>query len=103
MTDSFHGTVFSIIFNKPFIVLGNRKGGMARFYSLLKMFGLENRLVLLDENPDVWARVSALLSEKIDWAKINAARACEQSRAKAFLEKSLPQMTQIFAERKGNG
>ena len=44
VTDSFHACVFSIIFEKPFIVIGNKKRGMARFESLLKMFGLEDRL-----------------------------------------------------------
>ena len=40
-TDSFHGCVFSIIFNKPFIAFGNEGRGMARFESLLRQFGLE--------------------------------------------------------------
>ena len=44
-TDSFHGCVFSIIFNKPFIAFGNEGRGMARFNSLLKMFGLEELLI----------------------------------------------------------
>lgn len=51
ITDSFHACVFSIIFKKQFIVVGNRKRGMARFESLLKMFGLEERLV--DEKVDI--------------------------------------------------
>lgn len=68
ITDSFHGTIFSIIYNKPFWVLGNKGRGMARFYSLLKMFGLENRLVKLDavDTMDVLA--------PIDWNKVNARR-----------------------------
>lgn len=45
ITDSFHGTVFSIIFNKPFISIGNEARGNARFKSLLEMFNLEHRLV----------------------------------------------------------
>lgn len=45
VTDSFHGCVFSIIFGKPFIALGNVNRGMSRFNSLLKMFGLEDHLV----------------------------------------------------------
>lgn len=45
ITDSFHACVFSIIFNKPFICLGNKERGMDRFYSLLTMFGQEFRLV----------------------------------------------------------
>lgn len=45
VTDSFHGTVFSIIFNKPFIAIGNNGRGLSRFTSLLKLFKLENRLI----------------------------------------------------------
>ena len=48
-TDSFHGCVFSIIFNKPFIAFGNEGRGMARFNSLLKMFGLEELLITSSE------------------------------------------------------
>jgi polysaccharide pyruvyl transferase WcaK-like protein len=45
VTDSFHGCVFSIIFGKPFIALGNANRGMSRFSSLLRMFGLEDHLI----------------------------------------------------------
>lgn len=45
VTDSFHACVFSIIFKKQFIVIGNKSRGMARFESLLKMFGLVDRLI----------------------------------------------------------
>lgn len=45
VTDSFHACVFSILFNKPFLVVGNQKRGLSRFVSLLGMFGLEDRLV----------------------------------------------------------
>ena len=44
VTDSFHGCVFSIIYHKPFIAIGNPERGMSRFNSLLKKFGLENHL-----------------------------------------------------------
>lgn len=50
ITDSFHACVFSILFKKQFIVVGNRKRGMARFESLLNLFGLEDRLVFADVN-----------------------------------------------------
>lgn len=50
ITDSFHACVFSILFKKQFIVVGNRKRGMARFESLLNLFGLEDRLVSADVN-----------------------------------------------------
>ena len=45
VTDSFHGTVFSIIFNKPFVAILNSKRGSSRFISLLSVLGLENRLI----------------------------------------------------------
>nr|PMH18893.1 hypothetical protein BCU73_21465 [Vibrio cyclitrophicus] len=45
ITDSFHGCVFCIIFNKPFHCFVNSKRGADRFYSLLEMFGLENRII----------------------------------------------------------
>lgn len=45
VTDSFHACVFSIIFKKQFVVIGNKKRGMSRFKSLLKAFGLEDRLI----------------------------------------------------------
>lgn len=47
VTDSFHGTIFSIIFNKQFTVF-KRKGEddkiFSRLISLLSLFGLQNRI-----------------------------------------------------------
>ncbi|CCY64816.1 putative uncharacterized protein [Prevotella sp. CAG:1124] len=69
VTDSFHACVFSILFNKPFFVLGNEKRGLSRFSSLLGMFGMENLLVtnkdLNEKQNDIdWARVMSLLAEE---------------------------------------
>lgn len=44
ITDSFHGTVFSIIFHKPFITKSNANRGAERFVSLLEPIGLEDHL-----------------------------------------------------------
>lgn len=65
VTDSFHGTVFAIIFNKQFVTIGNKRRGMARFYSLLKMFGLENRLITKFEDAE------QLLKSHIDYDAVN--------------------------------
>jgi len=46
ITDSFHATVFSILFRRPFIVTGNPNRGLSRLESLLKLLGLERHLVL---------------------------------------------------------
>lgn len=40
ITDSFHGTVFSILFEKPCIVIQNSSRGNDRFRSLLKMLSV---------------------------------------------------------------
>ena len=45
ITDSFHGTVFSIINQKPFFVLVNADRGASRFESLLGELGLLDRLI----------------------------------------------------------
>lgn len=39
ITDSFHGMIFSIIFEKPFVIIVNKERGSARFESLLKSLG----------------------------------------------------------------
>ena len=48
ITDSFHGTVFSIIFNKPFITFVNARRGRGRFNSLNETFGLNGRIADAD-------------------------------------------------------
>lgn len=45
LTDSFHGAAFSIIFGKPFAVIANSHRGSTRMESLLRMFGLSDRLI----------------------------------------------------------
>lgn len=45
VTDSFHGCVFSLLFNKPFILIANKKRGLARFYSLFNQLNIVNRIV----------------------------------------------------------
>jgi len=44
-TDSFHGTVFSILFRKPFVTLsGEAKEGGGRVGTILKALGLQSRM-----------------------------------------------------------
>lgn len=45
ITDSFHGIVFSILFKRQFIVIGNYLRGIDRFQSILSTLGLSNRIV----------------------------------------------------------
>ena len=64
ITDSFHGTVFSIIFNKEFYSITNIERGGSRFTSLLSLFGLINRL-----NNSI-NEISSN-NTKINWALVN--------------------------------
>ena len=83
LTDSFHGTAFAINFNKPFIAFGSKERGQARFLSLLRMFGLENRLV---DNLDEAKKVCA---EPIDWADVNERLANYRKQSLDFLNHAL--------------
>lgn len=83
VTDSFHGCVFSIIFNKPFWVCGNRKRGNARFRSLLSLFGLENRLIDLNTISDFNFNVP------INWQFVNERKIEMQKKSIQFLNNSL--------------
>ncbi|WP_196934696.1 polysaccharide pyruvyl transferase family protein [Sphingobacterium hungaricum] len=78
VTDSFHGTVFSILFNKPFLAIVNEERGASRFYSLLKLFDLENRLIT-----NVRAFNENILEENIDYDKVN--QILENLREKSLL------------------
>ena len=48
-TDSFHGTAFSVIFNKPFYSILLNDGNDSRVVSLLNNIGLSNRLINLND------------------------------------------------------
>lgn len=68
ITDSFHGTAFSIIFNKPFITILNKDRGMERFISLLSELDLLERLM----NPSEIQKGQIIIRNDIDWGKVNS-------------------------------
>ena len=70
ITDSFHACVFSIIFGKPFIVLGNQERGNARFDSLLKLFNLQHNMIENLDNFDL----DNILSSCVENKKIDGLR-----------------------------
>lgn len=45
ITDSYHGSIFSIIFNKPFVCLRNKRRGNDRFDDLCLRFDIEERFI----------------------------------------------------------
>ena len=85
VTDSFHGTVFSIIFNKPFISLVNVSRGASRFESILGEFDLMQRLASdFDQQ-----HIEALIEEAIVYDGVNQKRDALRSHSKEVLKKAL--------------
>ena len=68
VTDSFHGCVFSILFNKPFLVYVNRKRGAERFISVLSQLNLSDRMIGSFEEFD-----PGILNRTIEWEGVNNA------------------------------
>lgn len=77
ISNSFHGTAFSIIFHKPFFVFNREKAKVnSRMQSLLQLFGLEDRIVV-DESEK---------SYSIDWEKIDKIRGIKHMESINFLK-----------------
>lgn len=65
ITDSFHGMVFSIIFNREFMVIPNGNRGNSRFESLLGILGLDSCIYgsLKKRVPIDWIRINERLEQ----------------------------------------
>ena len=64
-TDSFHGTVFSILFHKPFFVKVNLGRGADRFETLLNHFNLKDRIIKNVED------LNTIIEKPIDWLLVD--------------------------------
>lgn len=85
ITDSFHCTVFSIIFHKKFIVVANQLRGIARLETLLKKVGLENRF--FTNIDDVLE--SGILDKEIDYQEVDKRLDIHRKYSMDFLKKAL--------------
>ena len=85
VTDSFHGTVFSIIFHKPFITFQMKNDG--RLETLKKIFDLKNRIIESDEYPDVNLLKQPLYinKAKLNKLKINSLRYLKKNLLNPFI------------------
>lgn len=70
ITDSFHGSVFSIIFNTDFICFGNKNRGNSRFDSLFGKLNLTHCLVsggttpsIVKQSENVWKDINSILTQ----------------------------------------
>ena len=88
-TDSFHGTVFSLINQVPFFTFerfSNKNSKMStnsRIYSLLDLVDLKDRLLQGNENID------EILNNVIDFEKVNKKIADFRNSSKQFIETAL--------------
>lgn len=82
VTDSFHGTVFCLLYHVPFVTVINGTRGAARFRSLLSPLGLDHRLT------DSFDRIGAIDAD-IDWESVDKALAGARAESRAFLENAL--------------
>lgn len=85
ITDSFHGTVFSIIFNKPFICLVNISRGASRFESILGELELTERMVGGFDKK----KIEALVQETIRYDGVNQKLDTLRAQSKELLAKVL--------------
>lgn len=84
-TDSFHGTVFSILNKRPFVTC-SREGGInmdSRIDTLLSMFNLENRKISKENNYEIANPM------EIEYPDVEAILDRERQRSKEFLCKAL--------------
>lgn len=84
-TDSFHGTVFSILNKRPFVTC-SREGGMnmdSRIDTLLSMFNLESRKISKENNYEIANPM------EMEYPDVKAILDRERQRSKEFLCKAL--------------
>ena len=66
ISDSFHGTLFAINFNIPFVTLLNKNRGVSRIKSLLGTYSLCGRIAYSEND------VINICNSAIDWDKVNS-------------------------------
>ena len=81
ITDSFHCTVFAILFNKQFYVIKNKERGLSRIENLLRLMGINHNLIL--ETGDEYYQ---LRPEKIDYNSVNRKRQLWRQKSLSYLE-----------------
>lgn len=84
LTNTFHGTVFAIIFNKPFIVFtqsGKTGKQNERLFSLLEGLSLINRIY------DPTKEIKDQIREFIDWEKVNQVILNKRKESEAYIDK----------------
>lgn len=83
LTDSFHGTVFSILFKKNFFVFKRNEGGVSmnsRLDTLLRKFGFEDRICTADRRDSI---------EDKKWDSVDEQLGNEREKASQYINRAL--------------
>ena len=84
ITNSFHGTAFSVNFNKDFYTITpKRKHNNSRQRSLLELFNLQSRLIAEDADFNEVSRTP------IDYDKVNEVLDDERKKSLSFLKNAI--------------
>ena len=68
ITNSYHATLFAIIFNKPFVVFLNKYRGIERFKTIKEIYGIKDRFINILQKPNLSLLAIPL---KINYTSIN--------------------------------
>jgi hypothetical protein len=82
LTDSYHVTLFSLLFEREFLTIGNAARGLERFTSILDAVNLPSRLI--DEATEITPAL-----EPIGWNPVHRRLNSLRSHSLAFLEDAL--------------
>lgn len=88
ITDTFHGSIFSIINERPFVTIvrqskGESYGNAEKLVDVLRRLHLENRILTSLED------LEELMDQKIDYQSVNEIRAAERVRSINYLKENL--------------
>lgn len=87
VTDSFHGSSFSVIFNKPFYCFLNEKRGIARIEALKEMCGLDEAIFIsYDKVQNV-----DFAEPKIDYDRVNKNLESVRQFGREWIERAIMQ------------
>lgn len=94
VTDSFHGTCFALIFNKPFICIVNSARGSARYDSVFELLNVRNQCILsIDE---IYQKDCIF---DINWNSVNTNIIYQRERGLSFINKALSSTSQKKREK----
>ena len=85
-TDSFHGTVLSLLYHRQFVVYVGDSKKMSRISSLLKLVGLENRIC--SQTVDI-NKIVSILQKPIDYLVVDDILATERAKSLKLLKEAI--------------